>query len=134
MVVAAVDSMSVSEPPATIVSGGSPLSTHREKAALAVFLIACIATRLATTIRYVEDIDSLHFALAMIDFDVAHLQPHFPGYVVFVALAQICATLAGSFSSGFALVGGLATFLLVTGMLALLRWKLASLRGALLAL
>src|SRR5688500_20407571 len=99
MVVAAVDSMSVSEPPATIVSGGSPLSTHREKAALAVFLIACVATRLATTIRYVEDIDSLHFALAMIDFYVAHLHAHSPGDIVFVALPQVCPTPPGSLAA-----------------------------------
>ena len=119
----------VHEPSADTIPGGSARSVRHERLAHAALLLVCLASRLATTVHYVEDIDSLHFALAMIDFDVARLQPHFPGYVVFVALAQACSAVAGSFAMGFALVGGIATFAIVTGMLRLLRWELVSLRG-----
>ena len=37
-----------------------------------------------STIYYIEDLDSLRFALSMIDYDVAKLQPHFPAYPVFL--------------------------------------------------
>jgi hypothetical protein len=101
--------------------------------ALAGLIVGCVVTRLVTTIYYVEDPDSLHFALSMVDFDVARLQPHFPGYVVFVGIARGLAALTGSFAIGFSLVGALATALLVCGLLALARWPLASRRGAFLA-
>jgi len=43
-------------------------------------VIGCMASRLATTITYIEDPDSLRFALSVADsYDVAALQPHFPG-------------------------------------------------------
>ena len=78
------------------------------------FLAACVATRLATTIYYVEDTDSLRFALSVYDgFDVAALQPHFPGYPVFWAAAKAFYVLGGSFAVAFSLVGGLATFAVI---------------------
>lgn len=105
-----------------------------ERLAIAVLVVLCLASRLVTTIYYLEDPDSLHFALSMIEFDVARLQPHFPGYVVFVGLARGLAAMTGSFAIAFSLVGALATVLLVLGLLALVRWPLASRRGALVAL
>ncbi|MBC8144125.1 MAG: hypothetical protein H7X80_01000 [bacterium] len=94
----------------------------------------CIVSRLLTTIHYIEDPDSLRFALSMVEFDITRLQPHFPGYVVFVALARMFTSTAGSFAVAFSLVGGVATFLLITGMLRLLRWHMLSGRGIVLTL
>lgn len=39
--------------------------------------------------RHLEDIDSINFALALRDYDIASHQPHPPGYPVFVALARL---------------------------------------------
>lgn len=121
-------------PPRESTRGGSVQSGWRSAAAVAALFVLCIVTRLVTTIHYVEDPDSLRFALAMIDFDVSRMQPHFPGYIVFVGVARILTSLAGSFATGFALAGALATFMATTGMLSLLRWPLLSGRGFTLAL
>jgi hypothetical protein len=75
---------------------------------------ACVVSRLLTTIYYIEDTDSLRFALSVYDeFDVASLQPHFPGSPVFWAAARLFYWMTGSFAFAFSLVGGLATFAVV---------------------
>ena len=38
--------------------------------------------------KSLEDVDSINFALGVRDFNVAHHQPHPPGYPVFMALAK----------------------------------------------
>ena len=81
----------------------------------------CLVTRLITTVTYLEDPDSLRFALAVADrYDLTALQPHFPGYPVFWAVAKPIYLLTGSFSVAFAVLGGLATVLLVAAGLLLL--------------
>ncbi len=102
--------------------------------AWAAVLLACVATRLATAISYIEDPDSLRFALSVADeFDVAALQPHFPGYPIFWAAAEVFAIPTGSFSAAFALVGGLATGGLIWALLRLWGRRLRSAEGATLA-
>src|SRR5258705_2799569 len=39
--------------------------------------------------KSLEDLDSINFALGVRQFDVAHHQPHPPGYPVYIALAKI---------------------------------------------
>ncbi|MFO8098333.1 MAG: hypothetical protein R6T83_01785 [Salinibacter sp.] len=86
-------------------------------------VVACVGSRLATTITYIEDPDSLRFALSVAEeFDVADLQPHFPGYPVFWAATEFFYLPGGSFSTSFSIVGGLATAGLI--------WALLRLRGA----
>jgi len=93
-------------------------------------VIACVGSRLATTITYIEDPDSLRFALSVADeFDVAALQPHFPGYPVFWALAKLFYLPIGSFSVSFSIVGGLATVALIWGLLQLCGVSLRSVEG-----
>ena len=93
-------------------------------------VLACIASRLATTITYIEDPDSLRFALSVADeFDVAALQPHFPGYPVFWAVTELFYLPTGSFSVSFSLVGGLATAGLIWGLLRLCSVSLPSVEG-----
>jgi hypothetical protein len=125
------------EPPRSILRGGSMRwgrdAGRRSAIALGILAVVCIATRAATTIHYVEDPDSLHFALSMIDFDVTRLQPHFPGYVVFVGLARALAAMCGSISLGFSLVGAIATWLVVVGTTSLAGAPVTRRRGLLLA-
>lgn len=91
----------------------APTSARSELRAAAVLLLACVGSRLLTTVYYIEDTDSLRFALSVYDgFDVTQLQPHFPGYPVFWALAKLAYLLLGSYARAFSLVGGLATFVL----------------------
>jgi len=55
-------------------------------AALAVVFLAAHLLFLPPSL---EDIDSINFALGVVDFDVAKHQPHPPGYPVFIALAKV---------------------------------------------
>ena len=103
-------------------------------AAWGALVVACIGSRLATTITYIEDPDSLRFALSVADeYDIAALQPHFPGYPVFWAVAELFYLPTGSFSVSFSLVGGLATVGLVWALLRLWGRPLRSVEGAALA-
>lgn len=109
------------------------LRTSHGKAWSAVVL-ACIASRLATTITYIEDPDSLRFALSVADgYDVAALQPHFPGYPVFWVVSKAFFLATGSFSVSFSLVGGVATAGLIWATLRLWDVRLRSATGAVLA-
>jgi hypothetical protein len=93
-----------------------------------------VGSRLATTITYIEDPDSLRFALSVADaYDVAALQPHFPGYPVFWAAAELFYLPTGSFSASFSVVGGLATVGLVWALLRLRGVALRSVDGAAIA-
>ena len=93
-------------------------------------VVACVGSRLATTISYIEDPDSLRFALSVADtYDIAALQPHFPGYPVFWAAAELFYLPTGSFSVSFSIVGGLATAALVWALLCLRGISLRSVEG-----
>ena len=103
-------------------------------AAWGALIVACVGSRLATTITYIEDPDSLRFALSVADtYDIAALQPHFPGYPLFWAAAELFYLPTGSFSTSFSLVGGLATVGLVWALLRLWGRPLRSVDGAALA-
>ena len=79
-----------------------------------IFILAlCVGSRLLTTIFYIEDVDSLRFALGVIDFDVTKLQPHFPAYPVFVFLAKFLYATIGSYALSFTLLGGLSTYVII---------------------
>ena len=78
-----------------------------------VVLILCVGSRLLTTIHYIEDLDSLRFALSMVDYDVAKFQPHFPAYPVFCFVAKLIYAATGSYAIAFSLIGGVSTFLTI---------------------
>ena len=77
-----------------------------------VFLL-CIGSRLLTTIYYIEDLDSLRFALSMVDYDVTKLQPHFPAYPVFCFVGKLIYALTGRYALAFSLIGGVSVFLII---------------------
>jgi hypothetical protein len=56
--------------------------------AIAALSLVFLAAHLPFLPPTLEDIDSINFALAVNDFDVAKHQPHPPGYPVFVALGK----------------------------------------------
>ena len=75
-----------------------------------IVLISCVGSRLLSTIYYIEDLDSLRFALSMVDYDVAKLQPHFPAYPVFCWIAKLFYVVIRRYALAFSLLGGLSTF------------------------
>ena len=75
-------------------------------------LTLCIASRLATSIYYIEDIDSLRFALAANDFDVTKQQPHFPGYPLYCYMLNLFQYFIGNIGICFSIIGGCSIFLI----------------------
>jgi len=99
-----------------------------------LLVVVCVGSRMVTTITYIEDPDSLRFALSVADaYDIAAFQPHFPGYPVFWAAVKPLYVLLGSFSTAFSVVGGLATAGLIGALLALWQQPLRSAHGLALA-
>ena len=80
-----------------------------KKIALLYFL-ACLISRIVFAIYYIEDIDSMRFAMAAQDFAVADLRPHFPGYPLYCFLLQVVYFCVGSLGASFAIMGGLSIF------------------------
>ena len=76
-------------------------------------LFISILLRMASSIYYPEDIDSLRFALSIIEFDITKLQPHFPGYIVFCSIVKVIYFVTNSIGLSFAIVGGLSVFLII---------------------
>ena len=98
-----------------------------------IALILCVFSRLLTAIYYIEDPDSLRFALSTVDYDVANLQPHFPAYPVFCWLVKTIMLLVGGYAVAFAVVGGLMTWVIMMSLLAIARESLISRRGLVIA-
>ena len=127
-----VDATTPSRPRTGLAAAWAWLRSPASRAWAAV-LLACVASRLTTRITYIEDPDSLRFALSVADeYDLAALQPHFPGYPVFWAAAELFAVPTGSFSVAFALVGGLSTAGLLWALLRLWGVPLRSVEGVVL--
>ncbi len=76
----------------------------------ALLFAAAQVVALVFSINYIEDPDSLRFALALQDYNLALLQPHFPGYPVFCALAQLLYLPIGKLGATFACLGGASLF------------------------
>ena len=76
-------------------------------------LLLFVATRIFTSVYYIEDFDSLNFATGAMDFNMRANQPHFPGYPVFMLLVKMLYWLTGSFAIAFSVIGGVASFVLL---------------------
>lgn len=100
-----------------------------------VFLLICILSRVVSAIYYIEDPDSLRFALSVFDqFDLQSLQPHFPGYPIFCFIAKIFFIILGNFSIVFSIIGGISVYVIIIYVLKLLKIPLLSLEGVLTAI
>ena len=89
-----------------------------------IVFILCVGSRLLTTIYYIEDLDSLRFALSMVDYDVTKLQPHFPAYPVFCFAGKLIYTITGRYALAFSFIGGVSIFLIIFFLL-----KIAKIRN-----
>ena len=81
--------------------------------ALTLLFATCVLTRIASTIYYIEDADSLRFALGILDYDVVKYQPHFPGYPVYCFLVKIFYSFTNSLAISFSIVGGVACLCII---------------------
>ena len=106
---------------------------HKQLFSWTLLALITLGTRLATRVGYHADPDSLRFLQGLYDFDIVALQPHFPGYPVFIALARLFDLPGWDPSVTFALVGSLATLLTVYGVLRLLDTTLTAADGVLAA-
>ena len=73
----------------------------------------CIITRLITSINYLEDIDSMRFALSLFDYSIVELRPHFPGYPVFCFISKIIYSIFNSVQITFSIMGGISIFIII---------------------
>ena len=69
------------------------LKPDRQDLAITLGLLAfTLATRIPFASRMVFEGDSARFALAMLEYDVAQMRPHAPGYILYVAFAKFIDT------------------------------------------
>ena len=94
-----------------------------------ILLIICIISRIATGIYYIEDIDSLRFALSIKEYDVAKLQPHFPGYPIFCFCVKALYFFVGSLGLSFSIIGGISLFIIIYSSLQLFQIQLKTYSG-----
>ena len=100
---------------------------------LFIIFMLCILSRVFTSIYYIEDTDSLRFALSLIDYDLVKLQPHFPGYPFFCFIAKTLYLITNSMGVTFSLIGGTSVFLIIYYVLKFDRNEINSLLGVFLA-
>ena len=92
-----------------------------------ILFFLCISSRLVTSIFFIEDIDSLRFALSVVDkYSVTDFQPHFPGYPIFCFLANLLYSLTNNLGFSFSIIGGLSTFTIIYYSLKILKFKYPS--------
>ena len=77
-----------------------------------LLLLMCLAIRLPFSVFYIEDIDSLRFALSAIDYNVMEQRPHFPGYPLYCFFLKISYLITGSIGLSFSFLGGISIFLI----------------------
>ncbi len=100
-----------------------------ERKLWSIAFILCVGSRLLSTIYYIEDLDSLRFALSTVDYDVAKFQPHFPAYPAFCFIAKLIYAAIGSYALAFSLIGGVSTFLTIYFLCKLARLRNTSPAG-----
>lgn len=90
----------------------------------------CVISRILSSIFYIEDIDSLRFALSVIDsYDLTKLQPHFPGYPIFCFIAIILYSITNSIALSFSIIGGISTYVIIYYSVKILKYRLDSIQS-----
>lgn len=54
-----------------------------------LLFFVCLSTRLCFPGKYLDSCDSVDFALGLYDYDLSVLQPHFPGYPVYIVISWL---------------------------------------------
>ncbi|MCK5744715.1 MAG: hypothetical protein KAH44_00800, partial [Oricola sp.] len=81
----------------------------RTDPAFSAALFAILATAYALTrSHWLDDWDSVQFALALDDFDLRKHQPHPPGYPVYIAAAKVLRTVVPDAAAVLTLLSSLA--------------------------
>ena len=106
----------------------------RNNSSLIFALLICIVSRAFTSIYYIEDIDSLRFALSIQEYDITKLQPHFPGYPIFCFLVKILHFIFRNMGVSFSIIGGISTFFIIYYLLRMFNTSLKSYEGQYIAL
>jgi hypothetical protein len=88
---------------------------------IVVLAIVFLALHLPYLPKSLEDLDSINFALGVRHFDVAHHQPHPPGYPVFILIAKALHAVVPAEATALALLSAIAAALGVLGLAALYR-------------
>ena len=73
----------------------------------------CLATRLFTSINYLEDIDSMRFALSILDYNISEGRPHFPGYPIFCSIVKFIYLITNSIQISFSTIGAISIFIII---------------------
>ena len=94
-----------------------------------ILFAICVLSRAITSIYYIEDIDSLRFALGIQDYSIINLQPHFPGYPIFIFFAKIVFFFSNSLGITFSIMGGISIFIIIHFTCKLARIELNSPAG-----
>jgi len=89
-----------------------------------VLLLLCLGSRILTSIFYIEDIDSLRFALSIKEFDINKLQPHFPGYPVYCFFLKILYQITKNTGISFSILGGISVYIIIIYVLRICRIEL----------
>ena len=92
-------------------------------------LVTCIGSRALTSIFYIEDIDSLRFALSLNDYDISNLQPHFPGYLVHHIIIKPIYFLTLNTGLSFSIIGGFSVYICIVYILKFFSISLKSKEG-----
>jgi hypothetical protein len=95
--------------------------TEGRKDIVVVLALAFLALHLPYLAKSLEDLDSINFALGVRQFDVAHHQPHPPGYPVYIALAKSVHAIVPDDARALALLSVAAGVIGVLAMAALFR-------------
>lgn len=88
---------------------------------IVVLAVVFLALHLPYLPRSLEDLDSINFALGVRRFDVAHHQPHPPGYPVYIAIAKLVHAAVPAEAAALGLVSVAAGALGVLALAALYR-------------
>jgi 4-amino-4-deoxy-L-arabinose transferase-like glycosyltransferase len=67
----------------------------------------CLVSRLTFHGTALEGVDSVHFALALQDYDLVHYRPHFPGYPVYLAVSWFILQIIGNAAQALTLTAAL---------------------------
>ena|SRR5450759_5066159 len=81
---------------------------HYTNAAVLVLAALFLAAHLRFLPASLEDLDSINFALGVRHFDVAHHQPHPPGYPLFILAAKAAHLVIPSEAKALAVVSAAA--------------------------
>lgn len=96
-----------------------------------VLSLVVLATRIPFATRFFFDWDSIQFALGLERFDLAHHQPHPPGYILYMGAARLFSFFTHDLNAGFvavSIIASLGATLVVYALVARLvrdRWSAA---------